>query len=86
VKTLTSGEALAERYEHTLARIEQLKRAGYNVKVRWECEFEGADDLQTHPVRHEPIKTREALYGVGPKPCVFTIRSERMWSLYSTAI
>jgi hypothetical protein len=85
VKTLASGETLAERYEQTLARIEQLKRAAY-VEVQWDCEFEGADDLQTHPVRHEPINTREALYGVGPKPCVFTIRSERMWSLYSIAI
>jgi len=64
MKTMTSGETLAERYEQTLARIEQLKRAGYNVKVQWECEFEGADDLQTHPiVRHAPMNTREALYG-----------------------
>ena len=47
VKPLTSGKALAERYERTLARIEQLKRAGYNVKVQWECEFEEADDLLT---------------------------------------
>ena len=64
VKTLTSGETLAERYEQMLARIERLKRAGYNVKVQWECEFEGVDDLLTHPiVRHEPMNTREALYG-----------------------
>jgi hypothetical protein len=63
VKTLTSGETLAERYEQTLARIELLKRAGYNVKVQWECEFEEVDDLKTHPiVRHAPINTREALY------------------------
>jgi len=33
VKTLMSGETLAERYEQTLARIKLLKRAGYNVKV-----------------------------------------------------
>ena len=62
VKTLASGERLAERYEQTLARIEQLKSAGYTVKVRWECEFEGADDLRTHPiVRHVPLNTRDAL-------------------------
>ena len=36
----------------------------YNVKVQYECEFEGAADLRTHPiVRHEPMNTREALYG-----------------------
>jgi hypothetical protein len=57
-------ETLVERYEQTLARIEQLKIAGYTVKVQWECEFEGADDLRTHPiVRHVPLNTRDALYG-----------------------
>ena len=64
VKTLASGETVAERYEHTLARIEQLKSAGYNVRVQWECEFEGAEYLRTQPiVRHEPMNTRDALYG-----------------------
>jgi len=33
VKTLARGETLAERYEQTLARSEQLKSAGYTVKV-----------------------------------------------------
>jgi len=48
-----------------MARIEQLKSAGYTVKVQWGCEFEGvADDLRTHPiVRHVPLNTRDALYG-----------------------
>ena len=66
VKTLTaSGETLAERYEQTLARIEQLKSAGYTVKVQRVCEFEGADDLQRHPiVRYMPLNTRDASYGV----------------------
>jgi len=64
VKTLANGETLTERYEQTLARIEQLKSAGCTVKVQWECEFEGADDdLQRHPiVRHAPLNTRDALY------------------------
>ena len=58
MKTLTSGETLAERYEQTLASIEQLKRAGYNVNVQWECEFEGSDDLRTYPVvKYEPMNT-----------------------------
>jgi len=48
----------------TQARIEQLKSVGYTVKVQWECEFEGAEDLQRHPiVRHAPLNTRDALYG-----------------------
>jgi len=65
VKTLANGETLAERYEQTLARIELLTRAGYTIKVQWECEFEGvAEDLRAHPiVRHAPMNTRDALYG-----------------------
>ena len=64
VKTLANGETLTERYEQTMARIEQLKSVGYTVKVQWECEFEGADDLRIHPiVRHAPLSTRDALYG-----------------------
>jgi len=35
VKTMASGETLAERYEQTMARIEQLTSAGYTVKVQW---------------------------------------------------
>ena len=64
VKTLANGETLAERYEQTMARLEQLTSAGYTVKVQWECELEGADDLRAHPiVRHAPLNTRDALYG-----------------------
>jgi len=65
VKTLANGETLAERYEQTMDRIEHLKIAGYTVKVQWESEFEGADDLRTHPIiRHVPLNTQFALYGV----------------------
>jgi len=57
VKTMASGETLAERYEQTLAWIEQLANAGYTVKVQWECEFEGvADDLQTS---HSQTRTNQ---------------------------
>jgi len=62
VKTLANGETLAERYEKTMARIEQLKSAGYTVKVQWKCEFEGAEELQRHHiVRYAPLNTRDAL-------------------------
>ena len=33
-----SGETMAERYERTITRLEQITRAGYQVKVQWECE------------------------------------------------
>ena len=79
MKTLANGETLAERYEQTMARIEQLKSAGYTVKVQWECELEGADDLREQPiVRHVPLNTVTLCTGFEPKPCAFTTRSERV--------
>jgi hypothetical protein len=64
---MLSDETLAERYEQTLARIQQIKRAGYRVKCMWECQFDEsqiAPELLAHPiVRHEPLITRDALYG-----------------------
>ena len=59
-----SGDTLAERYERTMARLEQITRAGYQVKVQWECEFEERPELLAHPiVRQSPLCTRDALYG-----------------------
>jgi len=61
VKTI-SGE--------TLSRIEQIKRAGYLVKIQWKCKFDEAGiveqkpELLLHPnVEHAPLITRDALYG-----------------------
>jgi G:T-mismatch repair DNA endonuclease (very short patch repair protein) len=69
VKT-RSGEKLAERYEHTLSRLEAIRRAGYRVKFEWKCKFDATGiveqkpELLTHPiVRHAPLITRDALYG-----------------------
>ena len=59
-----SGDTLAERYERTLSRLDQITRVGYQVKVQWKCEFEEKPDLLTHPiVRQIPVCTRDALYG-----------------------
>jgi len=89
VKTL-GGETLAERYEQTLARIELKKRAGYHVKIQWECKFDEAKivqqkpELLVHPiVKHAPLITRDALYGVELKPCGSTIRYGRAKNLSS---
>jgi hypothetical protein len=66
VKT-TSGDTLAERYERTLARIKQIEKAGYRVKIQWECKFDDtaiSPELLVHPIiRHAPLNTRDALYG-----------------------
>jgi G:T-mismatch repair DNA endonuclease (very short patch repair protein) len=80
VKTI-SGETLGERYEQTLSRIEQIKRAGYQVKIHWECKFDEAKivqqkpELLVHPiVKHALLITQDALYADVPKPCGSTIR------------
>jgi len=62
-------DTLAERYERTMARIEQIARAVYKVEVQWEREFDEEilsphPELKSHPVvRHIPLNTRDAMYG-----------------------
>jgi len=53
-----------------MARIEQITRAGYLVKIQWECQFDEAQlavqklELLAHPiVRHARLITRVALRG-----------------------
>jgi len=58
------GDTLTERYECTMSRLEQITRAGCQVKFHWECEFEEKPDLLTHSVvRLTPLCNRDALYG-----------------------
>jgi len=64
----TNGDTLAARYERAMARLEQITRAGYKVKVQWECLFDNAGiakpELLAHPtVCKSPQCTRDALYG-----------------------
>ena len=61
---------LWQRYERTMCRIEQIAKAGYKVKIQWECEFDESKiveekaELLTHPIiQHSPLKTCDALYG-----------------------
>jgi len=67
--TTTCRDTLAKRYEHTMARLEQITTAGYQVEVMWEREFDAGilahhPELKTHPVvQHSPLNNREALYG-----------------------
>ena len=60
------GDTLAEMYERTMERIEQIARAVYQVEVLWECKFHEKiqSELKTHPlVQHSPLNTRDGLYG-----------------------
>ena len=36
------GDTIAERYERTMSRLEQIKEAGYQVNIQRECEFDEA--------------------------------------------
>ena len=53
-----------------MSRIEQITRAGYQVKVQWECEFDASKIIEHKPellshsiVKNSPLNNREALYG-----------------------
>ena len=64
----TNGVTVAARYENTMVRLEQITRAGYQIKVQWECEFDDAgieiSELLAHPtVCQSSLCTRDALYG-----------------------
>jgi len=68
--TTTSGDTLAERYERTMSRLDQITHEGYQVKIEWECEFDESgivrqkSELLNYPiVRQSPLRTRDALYG-----------------------
>jgi G:T-mismatch repair DNA endonuclease (very short patch repair protein) len=62
-------DTLAQRYEQTMTRLEQITKAGYEVEIMWECEFD-RDILSKHPelgnnplVQYTPLNPRDALYG-----------------------
>ena len=63
------GDTLAERYERTMMRIEQITRAGYQVEVQWECHFDEeilsrCPESKTHRVvGNSPLNARDTLYG-----------------------
>jgi hypothetical protein len=63
------GDTLAQRYEQTMPRLEQIRNAGCQVEVQRECEFDKNillqhPGLKNHPlIRHSPLNTRDALYG-----------------------
>jgi hypothetical protein len=64
------GDTLSQRYEQTLARIEQINRAGYQVEIKWECDInEGIlarhPEFKAHPlVQQSPPNTPGALYRI----------------------
>jgi len=56
-----------------MSRLEQKTRAGYSVKVQWECEIDEAGvvkpEILAHPtVQQSSLCTRNALYGGRTEP------------------
>ena len=54
-----------------MARVEQITRAGYQVRIQWECEFDDAGvvnqkpEMLKHPiVEQSPLHILVVLYGV----------------------
>jgi len=67
-----TDETLQNRYEETMARLQKIKDAGYNVVSIWGCEFRKllrdthglGNELCSHPyVKNSPIYIHDALYG-----------------------
>jgi G:T-mismatch repair DNA endonuclease (very short patch repair protein) len=63
-------ETLLSRYEETMARLQKIRDAGYNVVSMWGCEFRKllrenpgiANKLSSHPyLKNSPINIRDAL-------------------------
>jgi hypothetical protein len=63
------GDTIADQYERTMARLTQITQVRYQDEVQWACDFDTGilaahPELKTHPiVQHEPLNTRDALYG-----------------------
>ena len=84
----TNGDTFAARYEQTMSPLEQITRAGNQVKIQWECEFDdaGIDTRTARPpnsVSDSPVYPGRST-GNEPRPCVYTTRREkarlsRMW-------
>ena len=63
-----SDDTLAERYERTMSRLEEITREGYLFKSLWVCEIDEASivrpELLAHPiVQQSQMCTRDTLYG-----------------------
>jgi G:T-mismatch repair DNA endonuclease (very short patch repair protein) len=55
------GRHLGPENKQTMFRLERITQAGYQVKVRWECEFVISEDVEMED--STPMRTRETLYG-----------------------
>lgn len=85
-------DTLAEKYERTMAKFEQITCAGYWLEVVWECQFDRDilahyPELKQHPiVQHCLLIRRDEMYGGEPKPWLSTMRYEREMILYYDVI
>jgi len=54
--TNLAGDTLAERYEHTMATLEQITRTGYQVELQSKCEIDDGI-LASHHELNKPCST-----------------------------
>ena len=59
--TAFGDDTLAECFEYNIFRLERIKRIGYEVNVKWECEFELPEDVEVE--ESLPLRTRDTPYG-----------------------
>ena len=57
----TNGDTLAARYEQTMARLKQITRAGYQVKIKWKSEFDDAG-IETPEMLAQPTVSETNVY------------------------
>ena len=62
------GVSHRENYDHTLAFTAELRDKGYDVTVKWECDFRATMTQESKDVlkdcqQYEPLRPRDAFYG-----------------------
>jgi len=64
-----------------MSRLERITQPGSQVKVQWECEFELPEGMEV--VESQPLRTRDALYGVGTEAMRLLYRAKMAMKRYS---
>jgi len=57
----TNSDTLPARYEQTMSQLEQKSRVEYQVKVRWECDFDD-DGIETPELLGHPTVSQSSVY------------------------
>lgn len=66
-KTMNNGKSIAQRFRETMLKEKRLKELGYNLIVKWSCEFyqeikENAEFINSLNIQ-KPIDVRDCYFG-----------------------